>query len=1303
MAITFFGSASNPADNGTNTTSPVVVTPPSSMQAGDLVFVTVCQSSTSGTIAVSATGGQTWTSLTQRNATRNRTRSFWCRFNGTWSANPSFTTVSGANGIARMLVFRPDGGTASTWSVDVAESSATYSAPGSPYTVSITGPTTQVPNVLVIAGWTSADDNTWGTSAGSLYTWTDVSPAQIRNTSGTYQQSQSHSWLLKETAGDSGSVSRNQATLGGDAGTRIVIAFREVMSPTTVPSPLEFTASQLATVESGSAVKVPDIIEMAGSQPAPSFAIGTTVEQAILEGILDTPEPDVFVAKGLTPDALEAGFGQLEPVVIAGAVKVPEPILAAASEPVPVTMAEGLVVPGEISGSVEMLEPQARIAVGPVPEPVAVTADQPEAATLASAVVAPAPISGVSTPASTAAVNIDTIRVQAEQTAEASIVEPIAVGPSTGEVTVTPEPIEATADQPELSLFARCLIFIESAITGLFSPLAPAMAGAVIFVPDHVEVLADLSPPNIFASCVIVPDALDVTAEVAEPTIGGTGNVVPGPILGEFSPAGTPVSVVDSIALPAEVTAEASLVAPELVVPGNVFLVPDPIDGEFAALDVVVSEDKTAEVEPIDGLFELSDLALDIQTSTTVEPEPVEGAFSQPTPTASGIQHITVSASPITGAFSQPTPDVGGSKTVGFEWAIPGYLDFPDPVVHGSAVVEPDAIDGTLEQTELSFKVSTVITPDPLAGTFAVNSPTLILETIAHPEPVGAEAGTIEPVVYIEHIVTVEPDAIDALAEPIDPDIALSEVFTTPDPIEGEFTVDDTLVITGEGLKTLDSITGELALPAPVIYLEFETTVEPEPIDAEATLAEPAPIANALVEADLLEFSASTAEPSISTAGNITVHPDPIASEFALTDNAVVIVDTIIVPAPIDAALDQPEPDVSTALITSVEPEPVTGLFSQATPTVEGGATVEPDPIAGTFNQPAFSLGGTVTVVPDALAGTASQPDPTVLGRANIAVNSIAGAFSIPATPTVSVSVVAVVGELSVTGSLPDTTFAGSKTVSPEPITGTLTPHNPQVNAAAQSVTVSPVPVTGAFTLSSFTSSTDAELVPVEIDAAASQPTPTVALTNSPTVTPAPITGEFGQLTPAVLTNGGVLLAPDAIGGTFSVPAPTLGLGGTVEVEPVAAEASLLEPNVAIGDVASVSVTPSPITGTFDEPAPTPSGTASVTVAPAYIAGATSVEEPSVQLPKTIAVLNLDAVATVGVPSILLNSARVIPDPVTGVVSTVAPFILGTLTPSDYPRVTDIYGTDRIVGRRFDRIQDAEERAGIMDIYIGRR
>ena len=224
MEITYFGSASTPADNGTNTTNPTAVTPPGSMQAGDFVLMIAQSRTSSGTLAISNAGGQSWTSETQQNQTNCRIRLFWCRFNGTWTANPSVSFGSTINHIVVMHVFRPSN-TSSVWQVDVAQVSGNFSAPPAPRTVTIPGITTITDGALVFAAWASSDDNTWGSLTGG---WSTPGSAQYRNTSGA-DASQTHAYKVMATAGASGNVSKNQATLGGDAGARLIIAFKAVI------------------------------------------------------------------------------------------------------------------------------------------------------------------------------------------------------------------------------------------------------------------------------------------------------------------------------------------------------------------------------------------------------------------------------------------------------------------------------------------------------------------------------------------------------------------------------------------------------------------------------------------------------------------------------------------------------------------------------------------------------------------------------------------------------------------------------------------------------------------------------------------------------------------------------------------------------------------------------------------------------------------------------------------------------------------------------------------------------------------
>jgi len=219
MSIDYFGSASTPADNGQNDDNPTVVTPPGGMQAGDLVLMIAQARASTGTLAISNTGGQSWTSETQHDGNNCQLRLFWCRFNGTWSANPSVSFGSTNSNTLVMHVFRPSN-TSSVWQVDVAQVSGTFAAARN---VTIPGITTITDGALVFATWASSDNNTWGNPTAG---WSTPGEDQYRNREGQ-DQSQTHAYRVMPTAGASGDVRKRQSR--SDAGARLIIAFKAVI------------------------------------------------------------------------------------------------------------------------------------------------------------------------------------------------------------------------------------------------------------------------------------------------------------------------------------------------------------------------------------------------------------------------------------------------------------------------------------------------------------------------------------------------------------------------------------------------------------------------------------------------------------------------------------------------------------------------------------------------------------------------------------------------------------------------------------------------------------------------------------------------------------------------------------------------------------------------------------------------------------------------------------------------------------------------------------------------------------------
>ncbi len=224
---TFFGVSSNPADNGSLTAATVTIIPPASMQAGDLVVIYAhYRHATSGTLTVTTTAGQTWTTEANSDGSTQRTRIFWCRFNGTWAGNPVVTRTGGSGTqplTAVMYVFRPST-PGSSWGVHAGPTSANSTNA----TVNITGLTTTVPNTVTMAFWGSHDDNSWGAATGTG--WNSTGTAQYRNTGGN-RQSHSAAYNIQATAGTVANVSKTQTANGTDNTRTSIISWNEIPPP----------------------------------------------------------------------------------------------------------------------------------------------------------------------------------------------------------------------------------------------------------------------------------------------------------------------------------------------------------------------------------------------------------------------------------------------------------------------------------------------------------------------------------------------------------------------------------------------------------------------------------------------------------------------------------------------------------------------------------------------------------------------------------------------------------------------------------------------------------------------------------------------------------------------------------------------------------------------------------------------------------------------------------------------------------------------------------------------------------------
>jgi hypothetical protein len=215
-----------PSDGGTNSTTTISFTPFTSMTAGDLVIVYLQQRGTA-TFSVGVTGGQTWNSIGRNVGTTNVSiETYWCTFNGTWSANPQFNFSAGTcTSLVHILVRTPNTGL--QW--DVENISTSNNAASTTQTIS--GVTASTLNSITFASWHTADDNTWGNLTPSPNWLKSGLVDQYRNLAGQDQSmtiAHYDSSLFNITTIPN--VSQTQLTLGADATARRIITFYETES-----------------------------------------------------------------------------------------------------------------------------------------------------------------------------------------------------------------------------------------------------------------------------------------------------------------------------------------------------------------------------------------------------------------------------------------------------------------------------------------------------------------------------------------------------------------------------------------------------------------------------------------------------------------------------------------------------------------------------------------------------------------------------------------------------------------------------------------------------------------------------------------------------------------------------------------------------------------------------------------------------------------------------------------------------------------------------------------------------------------
>lgn len=268
--ISFVGIATNIADNGSNAASVMGITPPPGMVAGDLAVIIV-HSREVATFSMANAGGQTWneggrwTPEVQYAPLGLSSHLFWCKFNGTWSANPQVQSSSAVCNSAALLAFRPTD-PANEWAYESGETrsriydtSETRTIDSEPFVGGSSG--------VRVCTWLIDDDKT-ATMSGAGY----VTPgsAQYRNLAGD-DITMLLAYKVLTAAGETGSVVKTTAggSGGGDEGISFARIFYETGGGGETPPEYDDTISEDldivsdtfdASVEDPTAPEVIDVV-----------------------------------------------------------------------------------------------------------------------------------------------------------------------------------------------------------------------------------------------------------------------------------------------------------------------------------------------------------------------------------------------------------------------------------------------------------------------------------------------------------------------------------------------------------------------------------------------------------------------------------------------------------------------------------------------------------------------------------------------------------------------------------------------------------------------------------------------------------------------------------------------------------------------------------------------------------------------------------------------------------------------------------------------------------------------------------
>ncbi|HEY3435642.1 MAG TPA: hypothetical protein VGK41_08310, partial [Solirubrobacterales bacterium] len=318
-------------------------------------------------------------------------------------------------------------------------------------------------------------------------------------------------------------------------------------------------------------------------------------------------------------------------------------------------------------------------------------------------------------------------------------------------------------------------------------------------------------------------------------------------------------------------------------------------------------------------------------------------------------------------------------------------------------------------------------------------------------------------------------------------------------------------------------------------------------------------------------------------SGAITLSPDPVATDVAVTAPTIGLGAIALAPAPVPADTNVTAPTLGLSI--ALAPAPVVTDTNVTAPTIGLGAlALAPAPVPAVTAVPAPAVIAPIILTPAPVATSLAVPAPG-LGL------SLALAPAPVATPVAVTS----------------PAIALALALAPAPVPADTNVTAPTIGLGAIALTPAPVPVVGAVTAPALGLSL--ALAPAPVAAVVTVPAPIVDVVGGGgtiTLAPDPV-ATVAAVTASAIALGAITLAPDPVEAATDVAAPAIALSLSLAPDPVAADVVVTSPALGLG---ATTLAPAPVIAVTAVPAPTIVAPFTVTLAPAPVAVELELAQP---------------------------------------------------------------------------------------------